>query len=77
MIVAFVMQSQGILDHTLGFFGARKCIYRILFPNTSRSACVMKIHPLGAFDNSAKDYSEISVKPLAAAMGAEIHGVQI
>lgn len=37
----------------------------------------MKIHPLGAFDNSAKDYSHISVKPLAAAMGAEIHGVQI
>ena len=37
----------------------------------------MEIHPLGAFDNSAKDYSDISVKPLAAAMGAEIHGVQI
>ena len=37
----------------------------------------LKIHPSGQFDNSAKDYKHITAVPLAAAMGAEIQGVQI
>ncbi len=37
----------------------------------------MKIHPTGKFDNSAEDYNHIAALPLAAAMGAEITGVQI
>ncbi len=37
----------------------------------------MKLHPTGLFDNSAKDYKHITALPLAAAMGAEIRGVQI
>jgi alpha-ketoglutarate-dependent taurine dioxygenase len=34
------------------------------------------IHPHGQFDNHPADYAHIAVKPLAAAMGAEIAGVQ-
>ena len=34
-------------------------------------------HPTGKFDNSAKDYRHITAVPLAAAMGAEIQGVQV
>lgn len=37
----------------------------------------MKLHPIGAFDNSARKYDHIRVLPLAAAMGAEIQGIQI
>lgn len=37
----------------------------------------MKLHPVGTFDNRAKDYARIRAVPLAAAMGAEIQGVQI
>jgi taurine dioxygenase len=37
----------------------------------------MKLHPIGHFDNSAADYEYIRAVPLAAAMGAEIQGVQI
>lgn len=37
----------------------------------------MKLHPIGAFDNSAKEYERIRAVPLAAAMGAEIQGIQI
>jgi alpha-ketoglutarate-dependent taurine dioxygenase len=37
----------------------------------------MKLHPTGFFDNSASDYRHITALPLAAAMGAEIRGVQI
>ncbi|MBL8550775.1 MAG: TauD/TfdA family dioxygenase [Hyphomonadaceae bacterium] len=33
-------------------------------------------HPTGKFDNSARAYRHIEVRPLAAAMGAEIAGVQ-
>ena len=35
------------------------------------------IHPTGLFNNHAKDYSRISVLPLASAMGAEIRGVDL
>jgi taurine dioxygenase len=35
----------------------------------------MKLHPTGSFDNAAHDYRHIQVRPLAAAMGAEICGV--
>ena len=35
------------------------------------------IHPTGKFDNSAHPYQHIEAVPLAAAMGAEIRGVQI
>ncbi|GAA0315462.1 TauD/TfdA family dioxygenase [Psychrobacter aestuarii] len=34
-------------------------------------------HPTGRFDNSAKDYQHIKAVPLAAAMGAEIQGVDL
>ncbi len=34
-------------------------------------------HPTGKFDNTAKDYTYIKAVPLAAAMGAEILGVDI
>lgn len=37
----------------------------------------MIIHPTGQFDNSAREYRFIEAVPLAAAMGAEIRGVQI
>jgi len=37
----------------------------------------MITHPTGCFDNSAKDYRHIEAVPLAAAMGAEIRGVQV
>lgn len=35
------------------------------------------VHPTGLFDNSAKDYKKIKVSPIAAAMGAEISGVDL
>jgi taurine dioxygenase len=34
-------------------------------------------HPYGVFDNSPKEYETIQVLPLAAAMGAEISGVNL
>ena len=37
----------------------------------------MKIHPTGLFDNHAASYRHIEALPLAAAMGAEIHGVRV
>jgi taurine dioxygenase len=37
----------------------------------------MIIHPYGQFDNSARDYAHIEARPLAAAMGAEISGVDL
>lgn len=37
----------------------------------------MRLHPSGRFDNRAKDYDHIRAVPLAAAMGAEVRGVQI
>ena len=38
---------------------------------------MMKLHPTGVFDNSAREYETITAVPLAAAMGAEIRDVQI
>ncbi|HEY2808969.1 MAG TPA: TauD/TfdA family dioxygenase [Steroidobacteraceae bacterium] len=35
----------------------------------------MRLHPTGKFDNRAAGYQHISVQPLAAAMGAEVCGV--
>lgn len=35
----------------------------------------MRLHPTGKFDNHAAQYTHIEVRPLAAAMGAEILGV--
>lgn len=35
------------------------------------------VHPTGLFDNSAKEYENIKVTPIAAAMGAEIDGVDL
>jgi len=35
------------------------------------------VHPTGLFDNSPKDYKHIKALPLAAAMGAEIIGVDL
>ena len=35
----------------------------------------MRLHPTGKFDNYALDNRHIEVRPLAAAMGAEICGV--
>lgn len=37
----------------------------------------MLIHPAGRFDNSARTYAHIEAVPLAAAMGAEIRGVDL
>jgi len=37
----------------------------------------MITHPAGCFDNSSRDYKHIEAVPLAAAMGAEILGVQV
>jgi alpha-ketoglutarate-dependent taurine dioxygenase len=37
----------------------------------------MLVHPTGKFDNHARKYDHIEARPLAAAMGAEIRGVQI
>jgi len=37
----------------------------------------MLIHPVGGFDNHARDYRHIRAAPLAAAMGAEIQGANI
>jgi len=37
----------------------------------------MQIHPHGRFDNHARDYRHIQALPLAAAMGAEIRGVDV
>lgn len=37
----------------------------------------MRLHPTGQFDNRAAEYRHIEARPLAAAMGAEIAGVQI
>ncbi len=37
----------------------------------------MKLHPTGLFDNRAAQYSHIEALPLAAAMGAEIRGVNV
>jgi taurine dioxygenase len=37
----------------------------------------MIVHPIGKFDNSALPTKHITVRPLAAAMGAEIEGVDL
>lgn len=37
----------------------------------------MRLHPTGKFDNHAARYEHIEAKPLAAAMGAEILGVDL
>jgi len=37
----------------------------------------MLVHPRGRFDNTAANNKHIEVRPLAAAMGAEIAGVEI
>ena len=37
----------------------------------------MRLHPTGKFNNSAADYRSITAKPLSAAMGAEITGVDV
>jgi alpha-ketoglutarate-dependent taurine dioxygenase len=37
----------------------------------------MRLQPTGKFDNAAKDYAHIRATPLAAAMGAEIAGVDL
>ena len=37
----------------------------------------MRLHPTGVFDNSARPTRHIEVLPLAAAMGAEIRGVDL
>src|SRR5438552_9315740 len=38
---------------------------------------VMHLHPTGQFDNHARPYAHITARPLAAAMGAEIEGVDL
>lgn len=37
----------------------------------------MELHPTGQFDNHARAYARIEARPLAAAMGAEIRGVDL
>ncbi len=36
----------------------------------------MRLHPTGKFDNHAAEYQHIQVRPLGAAMGAEICNLQ-
>lgn len=38
---------------------------------------MLRVHPTGLFDNHAKHYEHITVEPIAAAMGAEVKGVQV
>ncbi len=38
---------------------------------------LMRLHPTGKFDNTAAAYHLIEARPLAAAMGAEICGVEV
>ena len=38
---------------------------------------ILIVHPTGAFDNHGTAHQHIEVSPLAAAMGAEIAGVEI
>jgi len=37
----------------------------------------VNLHPAGQFDNAARAYAHIAARPLAAAMGAEIEGVDL
>jgi alpha-ketoglutarate-dependent taurine dioxygenase len=37
----------------------------------------MRLHPTGKFDNTSAQYRSITAKPLSAAMGAEISGVDV
>ena len=37
----------------------------------------MRLHPTGKFDNHAAQYRHIEARPLAAAMGAEIYGIDV
>src|SRR5690349_12274773 len=37
----------------------------------------MRLHPTGTFDNSALPTKHIEIRPLAAAMGAEIRGADL
>ena len=37
----------------------------------------MRLQPTGKFDNAARPYAHITATPLAAAMGAEIRGVDL
>jgi hypothetical protein len=37
----------------------------------------VRVTPSGAFDNHARSYRHIEARPLAAAMGAEISGVDV
>jgi taurine dioxygenase len=45
--------------------------------NAMEISTALKLHPTGGFDNHAKSYKHIRVRPLAAAMGAEVQGAQI
>lgn len=36
----------------------------------------MRLHPTGKFDNYSASYRHIEVRPLSAAMGAEVCGAQ-
>src|SRR5215475_8774079 len=47
------------------------------FSDTSLPRNAMQLHPTGRFDNRAHDYRHILAHPLAAAMGAEIRGVDV
>ncbi len=45
--------------------------------NRRQGTGAMRLQPVGKFDNAAKDYAQIRVMPHAAAMGAEIGGVDL
>src|SRR5690606_682740 len=46
-------------------------------PVQVRQGTAMRLHPTGMFDNHAAAYRHIEARPLAAAMGAEIRGVDL
>eukprot|EP00658_Telonema_sp_P-2_P037911 TRINITY_DN27249_c0_g1_i1.p1 TRINITY_DN27249_c0_g1~~TRINITY_DN27249_c0_g1_i1.p1 ORF type:complete len:372 (+),score=96.11 TRINITY_DN27249_c0_g1_i1:46-1161(+) len=47
------------------------------YPSSGRSLSSLALQPTGLFDNSAREYQHITVLPHAAAMGAEICGVDL
>src|SRR5436189_4354923 len=52
-------------------------IYALPSCSPQKRVTAMIIHPTGRFDNAPADNREIEVRPLAAAMGAQIVGVQL
>ena len=55
----------------------RRADFALYSPSPPAKEHRMQIHPYGQFDNHARAYAHIEAHPLAAAMGAEICGVDL